>query len=100
MCLIALVAAAALLAGTSNNDVVFSNLTGLPIARLYVGERVLQSEGGLSNGPILVAVTPTKHTLRIVFRGGATVVWTHLDFKGVHAITFFRQQNKIEARVE
>lgn len=92
---------AAVVPGLSGNDVIFSNHTGLPIARLEVGERVLAGEAGLlANGRILVSVSPHKHNLKIVFRGGADVVWQHLNFKGVHEITFFRDQNKIEARIQ
>lgn len=92
---------ATVLPGLSGNDVIFDNRTGLPIARLEVGDRVYSGEGGLlTNGRILVSVTPHKHNLRIVFRGGADAVWQGLNFRGVHEITFFRDANRIEARVE
>lgn len=92
---------ATVLPGLSGNDVIFDNRTGLPIARLQIGERVLSGDTGLlTNGRILVNVSPHKHDLRIVFRGGADVVWTHLNFRGVHEITFMREANKIEARIQ
>lgn len=94
---------ATVLPGLSKNDVIFTNHTGLPIARIEIGDRVLQGDIGVGtsiNGRILVSVTPHVHNLRLVFRGGADVLWTRLNFKGVHEITFFRDANKIEARVQ
>ena len=95
-----LIIIAGIIAGLSENDVIFTNRTGLPIARIEIGSRVLQGDTGTVNAKILVAVTPTRHHLRVVFRGGADVNWPHFNFKDVHEITFQREQNRIEARVQ
>lgn len=88
-------------AGISGNDVIFTNRTGLPIARILIGDRTLQGDvGGNVHDKILVAVTPHKHHLLIIFRGGAGVDFPHFQFKGVHEIIFVRHENKIEAHVQ
>lgn len=87
--------------GTSENDVIFTNKTGLPIARIVIGDRTLQGDSGTTvNGRILVAVSPHKHHLLVVFRGGADVSWSHLNFRGIHEIIFERHGAKIDARIE
>lgn len=91
-----------LLQGISKNDVVFANHTGLPIARIEIGDRTLQGDVGVGtsvDGKILVTVSPKIHNLRIVFRGGADVYWPHLDFRTIHEISFFRDGNKIDAHI-
>lgn len=89
-----------MVAGQSENDVILENKTGLPIVRIQIGERTLEDGNGISSGKILVSVSPHKHHIRVVFRGGADVNFPHFDFHGVHEITFERIQNKIEARVQ
>lgn len=86
--------------GESQNDVILENKTGLPIVRIEIGERRLEDGSGISTGKILVSISPHKHHLRVVFRGGADVSFPHFEFKGVHEITFLREQNKIEAKVQ
>lgn len=90
----------AVVAGQSENDIVLENHTGLPIVRILIGERRLEDGGGIGSGKILVSVSPHRHHLEVVFRGGADVQWPHFDFKGVHAIIFERHNNKIDARIE
>lgn len=90
-----------IVAGISQNDVIFVNHTGLPIARIVIGDRTLNGDFGTSeNGKILVAVSPHKHHLMVVFRGGADVDFPNFNFKGVHEITFVRHDNKVEAHIQ
>lgn len=87
-------------AGQSENDVVLENHTGLPIVRIEIGDRRLEDGGGIGTGKILVSISPHRHHMRVVFRGGADVNFPHFDFHGVHEITFVREANKIEARIQ
>lgn len=86
----------------TESDVVLANHTGLPIARIEIDKRHFEGigGGGERTGDIFVSVTPQKHYLRIVFRGGADAVWHQFDFKNVHEIIFERVKNKIEAHTE
>ena len=92
---------ASTIGGVSENAVIFLNQTGLPIARIEIGERKLEGSAGTNvSDKILINVTPGKHHLKVVFRGGADVDWAAFDFKGVREIIFERLQNKIQARIE
>lgn len=93
--------AATVIGGISDADVTLVNNTGLYIARIEIdGKRYEAFDDGTHSGKILMAITPTKHHLKLVFRGGADVEWPSIDFKHVHEITFERVHNKIQARVE
>lgn len=92
--------AATVVGGLSESDVILVNNTGLYIARLEIDGKAYEAWDGGSTGKILMSITPQKHHLRLVFRGGGKVDWPHFDFKNVHEIVFERVQNKIQARVE
>lgn len=94
---------AAVIGGLSDNHVIITNQTGLPIARLEIDGLRLEANpgGGSSTHSILITVTPEKHDIKILFRGGAHVRWPHFDFRGVHEIIFeLNAQHEIDARVQ
>lgn len=93
-----LILAATIVGGFSEADVILVNDTGLQVARVEIDERKIEAIDHYNK--LLIAVTPVKHHLRVVFRGGADVDWKHLDFQGVHEIIFERVKNKIQARLE
>lgn len=100
LCLVFLVGGM-VIGGLSEDDVIIANHTGLPIARIEIGKRKYEGSGGGNvSDKILITVTPEKHHLKVVFRGGADVDWPHFDFRGVHEIIFEREANKINARVQ
>lgn len=95
--------AATVVGSLSDSDVILVNDTGLVIARLEIDGKKYEAfdDGGNTQpGKILMTITPTKHHLKLVFRGGADAEWPHFDFKGVHEIFFERVHNKIQARVQ
>lgn len=95
--------AATVIGGLSDADVILVNDTGLFIARLEIDGKKYEAfdDGGPTQpGKILMTITPTKHDLKLVFRGGGDVEWKHFDFKDVHEIFFERVHNKIQARVQ
>lgn len=81
------------------DNVLMVNHTGLAVARIEIDSRRFETINS-SEDQILVSVTPAKHHLKLVFRGGADVEWPKFDFKGVKEIIFERKKNKIEARAE
>jgi hypothetical protein len=99
-----LILAATIVGGLSDADVIIANETGLPIARIEIDNYKIEATPGVpqhGGGKILVSVSPTKHDLKVVFRGGAVVKWPHLDFSGVHEIYFQRgNQNNFEIRIQ
>ena len=94
--------AATVIGGLSEADVIIANETGLPLARVEIDNFKIEATPGVPqhDGKILVSVSPTKHDLKITFKGGAVVRWPHLDFNGVHEIYFQRNQNNFEIRVQ
>lgn len=91
---------AAVVGGLSEDDVTIVNRTGVPIARILIDDKVLEGNGTPVSEKVIINVSPEKHDLKIVFRGGGDALWPHFDFKGVHEIIFERIQNQINARVE
>jgi hypothetical protein len=86
--------------GHSQEDVILANDTGLPIARIEINSMHYEGSGGANvSDKILISVTPVKHNLRLIFRGGANVDWPKFDFRGVHEIIFERSGNQINAHV-
>jgi hypothetical protein len=87
--------------GLSEDNVMIANHTGLAIARIEIGKRKYEgpTAGGNVSEKILITVTPEKHHLKVIFRGGADVEWSNFDFRGVHEIIFEREHNKINAHV-
>lgn len=85
--------------GLAEDNVLMVNETGLAVARIEIDTRRFETIHS-NEEQILVSVTPAKHHLRIVFRGGAHVDWPAFDFRGVKEIIFERNKNKIEARAE
>lgn len=90
----------AIVVGSLPEDhVLLVNHTGLDVARFEIDSRKFDTLHG--NGEqALVTVTPTKHHLKVVFRGGADVDWPDFNFKGVREIIFVRNHNQIEAHAE
>ena len=86
--------------GLSQNDVIVINHTGLFISRIQIDERTFHE---LENtDKILIEVTPTRHHMTVVFKGGADVIWKHFEFRGVHELIFERvlgTDNKFEVKV-
>lgn len=98
-----LVFAATVVGGLSDADVIFVNDTGLAIARVEIDSRKLEAPpatGASQINKALISVTPARHDLKVVFRGGAEVKWPKFDFRGVHEIYFQRNQNVFEIRVQ
>jgi hypothetical protein len=85
--------------GLAPNTVLLVNDTGLAVARIEVDSQRFDTKDSSEN-QILISITPTKHDLKLVFRGGAIVEWPHFDFKAVREIIFERNKNQIEARAE
>lgn len=92
--------AATVIGGLSDADVTLVNDTGLYIARIEIDGKKYEAFDDGTTGKILMTITPQKHRLKLVFRGGADVEWPAIDFKHVHEIIFERVHNKIQARVE
>jgi hypothetical protein len=85
--------------GLAPNNVLLVNNTGLAVARFEVDSRRFDTKDS-EETQVLISVTPTKHDLKLVFRGGAIVEWPHFDFKAVREIIFERKKNQIEAHAE
>lgn len=83
----------------TDQNVLLVNHTGLAVARFKIGERTFDTLHS-NESDVLVHVTPGKHDLKIVFRGGAQVEWPHFNFKGVREVIFERHTNQISARTE
>lgn len=83
----------------AEDNVLLVNDTGLAVARIEIDSRKFETLHS-NEEQVLVSVTPAKHHLRLVFRGGAHVDWPNFDFKGVKEIIFERKKNRIEARAE
>lgn len=86
--------------GLSTNNVLMLNETGLKIVRIEISGRRFEEVTGKVD-EILVHVSPEKHDMKIVFKGGGTVSWPEFDFKGVHEVIFYRtHHHEIRARTE
>lgn len=101
--MLSLVAAAAIpgifgegILGTSTNSVILINNTGLKIVRVIIGDRTYE-DIATKAGKVLVSVTPKKHHLELVFRGGTHIDWFNFDFHDVHQITFDLVGNRVSA---
>ena len=93
--------AAASIGAMSDADVIMVNDTGVPIVRIQINHRTFEDGKGVSrHNKILVSISPDKHQLKLIFRGGAEVNWPRFNFEGVHEIFFERTRNKIQARIE
>lgn len=75
------------------------NQTGLKIVRIEIDDRRFEEVSGKAD-EILVSVTPKKHNMILVFKGGAHIDWPAFDFRGVHEIIFYRVHYEIRARSE
>lgn len=82
-----------------DQNVLLVNHTGLAVARFEIGERKFDTLNS-NETEVLVHVSPGKHHLKVVFRGGAEAEWPHFNFKGVHEVIFERHTNQISARTE
>lgn len=82
--------------GTSSNNVILINATGLKIVRVMVGDRTYEDIATKAD-KILISVTPRKHHLELFFRGGAHIDWFNFDFHNVHQITFDLVGNRVSA---
>lgn len=85
--------------GVSLNNVILINHTGLKIVRIEIGDLKLEDVNNKSD-QILVSVTPEKHDMHLVFKGGSKIDWADFDFKGVHRIVFERVKDKINAHFD
>lgn len=86
--------------GLSTNNVLLINKTGLKIVRIEIAGRRFE-EVTSKVDEILIRVTPEKHDMLIVFKGGADVRWPAFDFKNVHEVIFYRtHEYEIRARSE
>ena len=84
--------------GTSSNNVILINGTGLKVVRIIVGDRTYEDVASTHKGDkILISVTPTKHHLELFFRGGAHIDWFNFDFRDIHQITFDLVGNRVSA---
>lgn len=97
-----LILAATVIGGLSDADVIFVNDTGLAVARIYIDSRIIESNPNLPqhDGKALISVTPTRHDLKVVFRGGAEIKWPKFNFQGVHELWIQRNENNFEIRVQ
>lgn len=84
------------LVGSSGNNVVLVNATGLKIVRVIIGDRTYEDIENKQD-KLLVSVTPRKHHLELIFRGGTHIDWAHFDFAHVHQITFEIIGNRVSA---
>lgn len=86
--------------GLSSNNVLMVNQTGLKIVRIEIdGRRFEEVNDKLDQ--ILIRVTPEKHDMIVVFKGGADIRWPAFDFKNVHEVIFYRtHEYEIRARSE
>ena len=82
--------------GDSSNSVILVNATGLKIVRVIVGDRTYEDVES-NKGKVLITVSPKKHHLELVFRGGTHIDWQNFDFKDVHQITFDLVGNRVSA---
>lgn len=82
--------------GSSANNVILVNATGLKIVRVIVGDRTYEDIANKAD-KILIQVTPRKHHMELFFRGGAHIDWLHFDFAHVHQVTFELIGNRVSA---
>jgi hypothetical protein len=82
--------------GTSINNVILINATGLKIIRVIIADRTYEDIATKAD-KILISVTPKKHHLELVFRGGSRIDWYNFDFHDIHQITFDLVGNKVSA---
>lgn len=82
--------------GESANNVLLINSTGLKIVRVIISDRTYEDIENRQD-KLLVHVSPRKHHLEIVLRGGARIDWPSFDFRGVHEIIFDLVGNRIAA---
>lgn len=89
----------ATLFGISTNNVILINHTGLKVVRIEIGDKKIEEINDKLE-QIVVNVTPEKHNLIVVFKGGGRMNWPNFDFHGIHQITFERIGNRIRAMFE
>lgn len=82
--------------GESSNNVILLNHTGLKIARVTIGERRYEDPADRQD-KIFVSVTPRKHRMELLFRGGVLIDWPSFDFHNVHEIVFDLEGNHVSA---
>lgn len=89
----------------SEKNIIFTNHTELPVARIEIGTRKLEGSSvtgimGVFSDKVLIAVSPEVHDIKVTFRGGAVLEFRHLDFKGIHEVILERNQNQIYIHTE
>lgn len=96
----ALIFLAATVGGLSDQDVILVNHTGLFIARIEIDATKIEEVK--NDEKLLVSVTPTRHHVKLVFRGGGDVDWPRFDFRGIHELFFERGDhgNNFKVRIE
>lgn len=82
--------------GSSANSVILVNATGLKIVRIIISERTYEDVETKAD-KILVSVSPKKHHMELIFKGGTRIDWRNFDFAGVHKITFDLEGNRVSA---
>lgn len=82
--------------GSSGNTVVLVNATGLKVIRVVIADKTYE-DLATKNDKVLISVTPKKHNMELVFRGGTHIDWPHFDFRDIHQITFELIGNRISA---
>lgn len=82
--------------GTQANSVVLVNATGLKIIRVIISDRTYEDLATKAD-KVLVSVTPRKHNMELIFRGGTHIDWRNFDFSGVHEITFELSGSRVSA---
>lgn len=85
--------------GTSTNNVILVNNTGLKVVRVIIGDKTYEDIATKAD-KVLVSVTPKKHHLELIFRGGTHIDWFNFDFRDVHQITFDLVGNRVSAHIK
>ena len=89
---------ASVIGGLADQDIILVNDTGLDISNVLIDSRSLHEMK--FHDKLLVSVTPTRHDLKLVFRGGGDIDWRRFDFHNVHEIFFERDGNSFRARIQ
>lgn len=86
--------------GLTDEDVILVNDTGLFMARIQIDN--LTWEEIKNHEKLLVSVTPARHHIHIVFKGGGDIDWPKFDFKNVHELWFERgdHSNNFKIRMQ
>lgn len=85
--------------GSSGNTVVLVNATGLKVIRVVIADRTYEDLATKAD-KVMVTVTPKRHNMELVFRGGTHIDWPRFDFADIHQITFELIGNRVSAQVK